>query len=80
MKPVKDFPVKLAAPALRALAHAKISTLRQLASYSENDIAALHGIENNALHALKKRWQKKDLVLRQISNTLIVLSAKILLE
>lgn len=53
MEKKKDFPVPLAAPALRALANKKITTLQQLATYSEKEIAALHGIGNNALVKLK---------------------------
>ena len=52
-KTTADFPAKLAAPAQRALAAAGITTLKQLAKHSEADIAALHGIGQNALTALK---------------------------
>ena len=53
MEKKKICPVKLATPALRALANKKITTLQQLAMYSEKEIAALHGIGNNALIKLK---------------------------
>ncbi|MGF2413589.1 hypothetical protein [Ferruginibacter sp.] len=49
MEKKKYFPVPLAAPALGALANKKITTLQQLARYSEKEIAALNGIGNNAL-------------------------------
>jgi DNA-directed RNA polymerase alpha subunit len=61
MKKDNSFPVKLAAPALRALATAKITTLQQLATYSEKDIATLHGIGNNALLKLKEALAGKGL-------------------
>lgn len=48
-----DFPEKLAAPALRALAHADIKTLKDLTKHSEKEIAALHGMGPNAVKPLK---------------------------
>jgi hypothetical protein len=44
MKKEEQFETKLSAPALRALANAGITGLKQLASYSEKEIATLHGI------------------------------------
>jgi hypothetical protein len=38
------FPVKPTASAMRAPANAKITTLAQLADYTQEEIAALHGI------------------------------------
>jgi DNA-directed RNA polymerase alpha subunit len=49
-----DFLSGHAAPAKRALAAAGIKSIKQLASYTENDIAALHGIGKNALEKLKQ--------------------------
>ena len=43
---------KLAAPAQRALAAARISSLEQLAKKRRDEIAALHGIGANALRQL----------------------------
>jgi len=57
----EEFPVKLAAPALRALANANINSLEQLTKYSEKEIAALHGIGNNAMAELKKALHQKKL-------------------
>ena len=53
MEKKKYFPAPLAAPALSALANKKITTLQQLARYSEKEIAALNGNGNNALIKLK---------------------------
>ena len=61
MKKEDPFEIKLSAPALRALASAKITGLKQLASYSEKEIAALHGIGNNAIVKLKEALSKKGL-------------------
>lgn len=44
---------KLAAPARRALAAAKIATLKELRRHREAEIAALHGMGPNALAALR---------------------------
>ena len=48
----KTLPVNLSGPALRALANAKITSLQQLCLYSEKEIAALHGIGNDAIKKL----------------------------
>jgi len=61
MKTDELFEIKLSAPALRALANAKITGLKQLTSYSEKEIAALHGIGNNAIVKLKETLSKKGL-------------------
>lgn len=47
-------PVKLAAPARRALANAGITTLKQLARKRESEVKALHGMGPNAIKALKQ--------------------------
>ena len=46
--------IKLAKPAHRALAAAGIKTLKKLSTYSESEIASLHGIGDNALKQLRK--------------------------
>lgn len=54
--PRKDAPSdlpKLAAPAQRALAGAKIGSLAALARKREAEVAALHGMGPNALAALR---------------------------
>lgn len=45
---------KLSAPAKRALAGAGITTLAQLASYSEKQLLALHGLGPSAIPKIKQ--------------------------
>jgi uncharacterized protein YdhG (YjbR/CyaY superfamily) len=47
-----DLPGKIGKPAERALANAKITNLKQLSNWSENDVAELHGIGPKALGIL----------------------------
>ena len=47
------FPVGLSGPALRALAHAGIGSMAQLARRSEAELRALHGMGPKALRILK---------------------------
>ena len=54
-------PVKLAAPARRALANAGLDTLEKLARKRESDVAELHGIGPNALKDLKKAMKAQGL-------------------
>ncbi|WP_276501580.1 hypothetical protein [Terrimonas pollutisoli] len=61
MKPVDEFPLKLAKPAQRALINAGITSLHQLAKYSEEEIALLHGIGPNALRQIKQAFKEKGL-------------------
>jgi hypothetical protein len=63
MKQEPDFP-KLAAPAQRALSLAGISTLKQLAKYTETEIAALHGMGPNALGKLKEAMKEQGFSFR----------------
>lgn len=49
-----DFPKNLAAPALRALLNAKITTLKQVAKFTEVEISELHGMGPKALGQLKE--------------------------
>ena len=53
-----DFPAGLAKPAIRALNGAGITTLRQVARWSEGELAALHGMGPKALAQLKKALAK----------------------
>lgn len=46
-------PPKIGKPAERALAAKSISSLNDLANYTEREIAALHGIGPKALNLLK---------------------------
>lgn len=55
-----DLP-RLAAPAQRALAGAGISTLKQLSSFSEEQIKALHGMGPSALKVLRQALSEQGL-------------------
>jgi len=59
-----DFPKKLAAPARRALAAAKIRNLAELAKRSEADLVKLHGIGPNAVKQLKEALKAKGMCFR----------------
>jgi predicted flap endonuclease-1-like 5' DNA nuclease len=61
MKPPDAFFLKLAKPAQRALANAGITSLEQLAKYSEQEIALLHGIGPNALRQIRQAFKEKGL-------------------
>jgi len=54
-----DLPVKLGAPAERALAGAGIKNLKQLTKFSEAEIKNLHGIGPNALGKLRQALAEK---------------------
>jgi hypothetical protein len=60
-KKESDLPAKLASPAQRALAHAGIHNLKQLAKYSEVQIKKYHGIGPNALITLRAALKAKGL-------------------
>ena len=53
MPKLKQLPIKLAAPAQRALAGAGIKSLDDFSKFSEQEIANLHGIGKNALADIK---------------------------
>lgn len=52
---------KLSAPAQRALAGLGVATLEELATFSETEIAQLHGIGPNAIIALRAALEAKGL-------------------
>lgn len=54
-----DFPEKLSAPALRALQHAKIKHLKDLAKWTESELAGLHGLGPKGIITLKKEMHKQ---------------------
>ena len=56
-----DFPDTLSAPALRALLNAKIFSLPQLATHSEGEILALHGMGPSSLPKLRAALKAKEL-------------------
>lgn len=52
-KPTSGFISELAAPARRALENAGITTLEQLANYTEKEILTLHGMGKSSIPKLK---------------------------
>lgn len=48
------FPAGLSGPALRALAHAGIRSLAQLAQHSKKDVAGLHGMGPKGVRVLEQ--------------------------
>jgi hypothetical protein len=59
-QPVSDFP-KTSAPAQQALDTAGITSLAELARYSEREIAALHGMGPKAIGILREAMKAKGL-------------------
>lgn len=55
------FPARMAKPAERALVNAGITSLEQLANYSESNIAKLHGMGPKALGQLNAALQERGL-------------------
>lgn len=64
MKLQSDFPVKLSAPALRALRNAKITRLDQLTKYSAAEVLELHGMGPKALKMLQMEMKKRKLLFK----------------
>lgn len=62
--PVAGFMRVLSAPARRALEGKGISTLMQLAKYSEKEILALHGVGPGAIPKMKAELEKEGLGFR----------------
>lgn len=58
---MSELPPKIARPAQRALAQAGITSLEQLAGFTEAEIAELHGIGPNALKQLRQALAEKGL-------------------
>jgi hypothetical protein len=56
-----DLPVKLGAPAERALASAGIKKLKDLTKFSEAEIKQLHGVGPNAMGKLRQALDEKGL-------------------
>jgi len=63
-KPENSFLALLSAPARRALANAKISTLKQLAEYSEKDLLKLHGLGKASIPILKRELNSSGLTFK----------------
>lgn len=53
------FPRGLSGPALRALAHAGIRSMPQLAQHTESSVAALHGMGPKGVRLLKDALAKQ---------------------
>ncbi len=60
-KPRKGFLAVLAAPARRALENNGITTLEQMASYSEAELLKLHGMGKGSLPKLRAALEEKGL-------------------
>ncbi|CAM3704189.1 hypothetical protein OCAE111667_22850 [Occultella aeris] len=58
-----DLPTAIGAPATRALAGAGITTLVQVAEFSETELLALHGVGPRALRILADELQRRGLTL-----------------
>lgn len=56
---------KLGKPAQRAIQNAGITTLEQLAGYSEHDIFQLHGIGKNAMGTIQGVLKEYGLAFRE---------------
>ncbi len=63
-KNASGFVAGLSAPARRALENAGITTIHQLAKYSEKDILELHGIGPSSLPKLRSALAEKHLSFR----------------
>ena len=63
-KPNNSFLSLLAAPARRALENNNITTLKKLSTFSEKEIAALHGIGPSSLPILKNALKEEGLSYR----------------
>ncbi|MNJ31988.1 hypothetical protein D3C77_266430 [compost metagenome] len=59
-----EFPVRLAKPALRALANSGINSLEQITKFSEKELKQLHGIGPNAIIQLRTALEAKGLSFR----------------
>lgn len=59
-----DFPAGLSQPALRALAHAGILNLEQVAQHSEKELLKLHGMGPKGIRILRAAVQARGLAFR----------------
>lgn len=62
---MNGFLSQLAAPARRALEKEGITTLKQLATYTEGEILALHGMGPSSIPKLKAALAKEKLTFRK---------------
>ncbi|MFJ7933339.1 RNA polymerase alpha subunit C-terminal domain-containing protein [Sporosarcina sp. NPDC096371] len=64
-KPIDGFLAKLSAPARRALEHHDITTLQQLATFSEKEILQFHGIGPASMPILRASLEESGLSFTQ---------------
>lgn len=74
--PKSEWMAKLSAPARRALEHAGISTLEELAARSERDLLALHGFGPATLPILRKELRHVGLEFTKSTDSMRDLPAK----
>ncbi|WP_408641639.1 RNA polymerase alpha subunit C-terminal domain-containing protein [Solibacillus palustris] len=60
-KPTEGFLARLSSPARNALQHEGITSLKQLADYSEKEILALHGVGPTTMPILKMALEEENL-------------------
>jgi predicted flap endonuclease-1-like 5' DNA nuclease len=58
------FPRGMSGPSLRALANAKLRSMADVAKWSEDDLAALHGMGPKALKILRQELKARGRALR----------------
>lgn len=58
------FPPGVAAPALRALAAAQLTTLNDLATVTERDLLAMHGLGPKAVRILRDAMQLRGITFK----------------
>lgn len=59
-----SFPKGTSGPALRALAAARVRSMEDLTTWTEKDLAALHGMGPKVLELLKSDLKRRGLKLR----------------
>jgi hypothetical protein len=64
-KPVNGFLSTLSAPARRAMENKGISTLKQLAAFTETEILVLHGVGPSTIPILKKALKGEKLAFKK---------------
>ena len=64
-KPQTDFLALLSGPARRALEHAGIKSLKQLAKHSEKEILSLHGMGPASMPTLRTALKKQGLAFKK---------------
>lgn len=65
MAKIEEVLDRLASPARRAILSAGINTLEDLSTRSEKEIAAFHGIGENALETIREILKEYDLSLQE---------------